>query len=535
MSRFNIPAISLLVNDVLNPHYDSLNPTNEQYDRTLSITVHVPLKSLSSVLQDILKESYDTHVPFCIVMHQRQCLVTLRSLHFRIDEYKSKEHKYHEAREKIIKILSDGVYSELDYGGLFFTRHRQRLIDHKFDIIDGSNFNDKMAVLNEAVDKCGFWSCLLHVFYTYCYIKEVHRDDILSFLLFFGHQCNSTVLIVQAMVDLLHAPARFTKGKSLYYNLAKQCKLLKDSQLDKDVGCGKFARFSPSDTKTYNETEVIQNCNSLNRILGDASTDFQQLSSSRKISPLDCFECFERLKNKLIKFSGIGNVKASHLIQLSSLLGIIPLQFYAYLPAHADGGTGKFFENEFGYNYGRNTSAMFQQYSKDFASLQDLYGLNFTSNMFENMACILGRGRVAKDVYYYLPWVMRDSEYKPCLCQVPEIQLTFRLKVQDITNISLQCKSNGPESTVLRSSFKKSVPSINIIKYNKVKKNGVLMLSEEGHAIDKHWMESQYDIPGIGYLNDNKIFENIKLPSYEHFYNEVCDIETSLFIVYHQH
>ena len=459
-------------------------------------------------------------------MYRRQCLSTLLSLHNKIDSYyKSTRGNLRNARKNIITIMSDGVYSELDYGGLFFTKHRQRLIDNKFHSIDGSGFSDKMTVLNEAVDKCGFWSSLIHVFYTYCYVKEIHRNDILSFILFFTHQCNSTVLIVQAMVDLLYVPTRMKKGKSLYYNLARQCMEIKGSKKEKDVGCGKFPRFSPSNTKLYNEKEVIENCNLLNRILGEASDDFHQLSQSRKISPNDCFECFERLKGKIVKksvFPGIGGIKASHLIQLSSLLGLIPLQFYAYLPAHDDGGSGDFFQNEFNYNFGKNTSAMLQQYSTDLSKLQEIYGLNFTSNMFENMACILGRGRVASDVYYYLPWVQKDSDFNPCLCQVSQVQLTFRVKVKDLTNISLQCKSDdSPESTVATSSFKKSVPSFNIIKYNKVKKHGVLILSESGHYIDNSWVEAQYDIINHKYLNEYNALKSIKLPHYQVLYDKV--------------
>ena len=115
----------------------------------------------------------------------------------------SSDEQYTEARKKIIQILSHSVYSDLDYGGLFFTKHRKRLIDHRFEIQDNRIFTEKMAFINEAVDKCGYWSSLLHVYYLYAHFHGVKRDDVLSFVLFFAHQCNTTVIIVKAMITLI--------------------------------------------------------------------------------------------------------------------------------------------------------------------------------------------------------------------------------------------------------------------------------------------------------------------------------------------
>ena len=527
INLFNIPAVSLLINHNLNPHYDTLNPTSNEVDKTLSITVKVPLTALPPKLKNILEEKHSIFVPFCIVLYRRQCLETLHQYHTKIDLYQSKEHFSHVVRDKLITILSDGVYSAYDYGGLFFTKHRQRLIEHKFEPMNNFIFKDKICVLDEAVDKCGFWSCLLHMFYVFAYIRGLRRNDILSFVLFFGHQCNTTVVVMQAMIDLLRIPTLYQDEKSLYSNLVAQCKNIKGTTKDVDVGCGPFNRFSPSNTRSFNDERANEICKQLNNWFGTATHRIQKIQSSKKLCPVDVFECYQELSNNLSKIDGVKFLRASHIIQLSSLLGLIPLQYYVYLPVHSGGGTGDFFCNEFGYTYSKDNTTIFQKYINELSSLQGIYGQNFTSNMFENLACILGRGKPRKDIYYFLPWICKDSDCNPVIDQVTHVQLTFYIKVQDINNISLVCKSNSKESIVISTQKTTTDPSDNLISFNKViyrnasTKQDVLVLAESGHFINHSWMESQYEILEPRHLNNFSIFKQTQLPLFESFYTTV--------------
>ena len=106
---------------------------------------------------------------------------------------------------------------------------------------------------------------------------------------------------------------------------------------------------------------------------------------------------------------GIGPVRASHLIQLASLLGVIPLYYYVFLPSHLEGGTGTFLKEELGFDniHKSDKDTLLEKHTLEMNQLNDIYGYNFTSNMFENMCCILGRGenKATYDIYYYLPWV----------------------------------------------------------------------------------------------------------------------------------
>ena len=59
---------------------------------------------------------------------------------------------------------------------------------------------------------------------------------------------------------------------------------------------------------------------------------------------------YMKLENHIEGIKGIGKIRGSHIIQLSALLGLIPLQLYTYLPMHNQGGTGKFLKEKFKWN-----------------------------------------------------------------------------------------------------------------------------------------------------------------------------------------
>ena len=515
LNKFNIPAVSLLINDQLRPHCDSLNPVNKEYDATLSITVHVPMSEVPKSITHHFSNRFTTTIPFCIVLYRRQCLVNISSHHLKIEQYLNNKSPYLQGRERIIQLLSHSVYSDIDYGGLFFTKHRQRLIQNKFQQNDNRIFKDKIALLNEAVDKCGYWSSLLHVFYMYVYINGLKRDDVLSFVLFFSHQCNTTIVLVQSMLDIMRFESSKKNKYSLYTLLCKACEDYKMKDNCKDVGCtgGIFQRFSPSNNSSYTEDQVHNEINKLNKLFAETTYKFQA-KMKKKITPLLCFQSYLDLEKELLKLDGIGKFRATHLIQLSALLGLIPLHFYVYLPIHMSGGTGKFMSEELGYD---KNSSYLQQYASDLTFLQQIYGINFTSNMFENMTCILGRGKEVYDLFYYLPWVSSDlKNNKPTITNDTNIQLTFRINVKSIKNIELLCRSNKKDSTVLSTIL--TTTTSNVLKYNKIKQNELsqdkYLLSDTGHVVDHTWMNNQY-------CNDSNTVQNlnITLPKFEDFYD----------------
>ena len=524
INTFNIPAISILINKSINPHYDSKNPIIEEHDATCSITTLVPIESLSSSIQHIIPKEFTSAIPLCIVMYRRQCLDHLSKNQLKIDNYISSDNDFSAARKKIVQILSHSVYSDLDYGGLFFSRHRNRLLENRFVIHDNRIFKDnKMALINEAVDKCGFWSSLLHVYYLYAYFYGVEQYDVLSFILFFGHQCNTTTIIVKAMMTIIANHTSTKTNELLYRSLANICLSYKIKDNDKDVGCGGggVERFGPSNNSLYSDEEICKSCVLLNKLFGEATQD---ITSQARLTPEHCYECYWKLEKQIMKLKGIGKVRSSHLIQLASLLGVIPLQYYVYLPIHMEGGTGEFLKNEFGFSYVKpnDHTTLLQKHTRELGQLQDIYGLNFTSNMFENMCCILGRSqrREIFDIFYYLPWVKKDEGKNPVLTTVPKIQLTFKVKVHSTKHIDLVCKSDHNESIVI-SSKPNTHENSSIIVYNKVRiddtNKSLLILDKTGHHINCDWIERQFTTT----LNPLPDIQHVSLPKFENYYNKV--------------
>ena len=378
-----------------------------------------------------------------------------------------------------------------------------------------------MALLNEAVDKCGFWSSLLHVYYMFAYMNGLKRDDVLCYVLFFAHQCNSTIIIVQSMLDIMRSTLKEKMSDSLYTLLAKACKKYKVKDNWSDVGCGGggYERFSPSSNLIYREEKVRSIIHSLNKIFAETTCDFEE-KLQKKLTPSICFNSYFELETKLLTIfegSGIAKVRVCHLIQLSALLGLIPFHFYVYLPIHMSGGTGSYLTNELGYC---GNKINMEQYIQDLTLLQNIYGINFTSNMFENISCILGRKKEVYDVFYFLPWVTKDNEDDiPHLSDKSSVQLTFRVNVKTIKNIELLCVSNRKESTVLSAQSSKS--SLPVLQYHKTKMSEskhdcMFLIAESGHTVNDEWMLDQYKSV---FTTDQNI--TYSLPNFDHFYNDV--------------
>ena len=294
--QFNIPAISMLINDEVHPHYDSKNPISSDNDATFSITVQVPVTSLTPLLQQMVNNVYTNTIPFCIVMYKRQCLMALGNYERKIEEYICSDSTYSDAREKIVHMLSHSYYTDLDYGGLFFTSHRNRLMKYRFKDYEHQIFKDKMALVNEAVDKCGYWSSILHVFYLYINIHGVKTDDVLSYILFFAHQCNTTLIILKAITKLAIA-GKSIDNKCLYTMLVKICEEYNANKNNKDVGClgGDLMRFCPSNNDAYSPDQVKDVCVFLNKVFAEATYD---ITIHTKLVPEICYQNYWKLEKK---------------------------------------------------------------------------------------------------------------------------------------------------------------------------------------------------------------------------------------------
>ena len=118
------------------------------------------------------------------------------------------------------------------------------------------------------------------MFYVYSYVSGLKTSDVLSYVLFFAHQCNTTVLIMQGMIDILRAGTKRNQNVSLYSRLCEACEKYNKNMNGKDVGSvgGQFACFQVSNNEKYSEDTVTRHCTTLNFLLAEASTELKSKS-----------------------------------------------------------------------------------------------------------------------------------------------------------------------------------------------------------------------------------------------------------------
>ena len=265
LNDFCIPAASVIVNNKLLPHWDISNPIDPSDDKTISISCIIPPEELKVIISSEYLQEFPNGLSLCIVIYTRQCLNKRCTMMSHIENYASSKHKSHAGRNELVNLMSHSLYSDYDYLGRFFSRYRFQLVNEKFQINDDSFFKYKLAVFNEAGDKMAFWSCLLHVYYMYCYKHGMNRDDSLCYILFFCHQCNTTEKICQALINILDnhtCDESNRRSLSLYNVLVNECRNMvkKKTNVETDVGSGgKFTRFTVSYNFLFSEKEVSEN------------------------------------------------------------------------------------------------------------------------------------------------------------------------------------------------------------------------------------------------------------------------------------
>ena len=430
LARFVFPAISILVNQYLNCHCDSMNPTDPLQDYTMAISSQVKSDSCPLPLRLSVQKTYPITVPICVVMYRRKALISYSRRMHAMDNYCIKKQNELHGRTKLLSLLRSGG-TDADYIGMFFDRRGKEKLLPRFSVNSNSTFKHKMAIIPEAVDKMAYFSSLLHVFYLYMYCNSAYsKDAAINFVLFFGHQCNTTVTIVSAILEIIEniVMKQWSSKENLYTELAKMCYVLKGQTDNKyiDVGSGINNRHQPTNNRVYTKEEVYKYVFFLNNAFEDYSRRSNKLHHQMCI---ERFELFMSLNSDLVKeLPGIGHLRATHIIVIAALLGLLPIDFYVYVPMHLNGGPGIFMKEQMGWNstlYGakKNDANLMKWTVTTMKELQSLFTTEYTPNMHENACCILGRKRIKYDTHYFLPWYDASKNQ----LTEPRIQLHFRV------------------------------------------------------------------------------------------------------------
>ena len=284
-------------------------------------------------------------------------------------------------------------------------------------------------------------------------IQNGYNDkDVLMFVLFFAHQCNTTVTIVNAMVAIMSGDFKMSKSESFYCNLCKaccKCKGLTFKDGIKDVGAGIENRHRASSALILSEDEAKLYCTSLRKMLKKANDDVSVIPKHDTKALLLCH--YNLCAGMRKKFRNIGPVRSMHLVSLASLVSLVPLAFYVHVPMHNSGGPGNFLKEQMGWEVTRHQYLEENDDAKLIgwtASLMKEMCLNFgpewTPNMLENATCIMCHCKEKKDVHYLLPWNCvksgHDNSYH---------QLEFRVFGNKQCEWELLCFDGKSKHTIL--------------------------------------------------------------------------------------
>ena len=155
----------------------------------------------------------------------------------------------------------------------------------------------------------GYWSGLLHMFYSYVIKNGYEESDVLMFILFFAHQCNTTVTIVNAMVAVMSGDYKVSESASFYRNLCKaccQCKGLTFNEQIKDVGSGIENCHRASLAPVLSEVEAELYCKLLKKMFKKATDDMLSLPKHDTRAVLLChYNLFAEIRKR---FRNIGPI-----------------------------------------------------------------------------------------------------------------------------------------------------------------------------------------------------------------------------------
>ena len=335
------------------------------------------------------------------------------------------------------------------------------------------------------------------MFLLYVWKYGCSTEDVLCYILFFAHQCNTTTTIVSAMCHLLKQTRqeRVERG-TLYFELSELCKLIRNKPTaTADTGSGQHPRFQTTNNKMYDEEEVILNISGMNAIFAKYRQLMWDQNCSDLLGKLSLYNSLvKEIREDRHLYKGLGTVRINHLISLASLLGVLPLDFYINLPVHTDGGPGTYIHENVlcvsEYDEQATIEDKVLNWTvKTMSIIQRSFSVDFTPNMLENSLCIITRTKKLKknksniyDPFYYLPYIhVRTRRF----VYGKKIQLCFRVNCKTSKKLPIPRieVNNGEDIYVMNNGDVET----NIITY---KRNADgLLRDNKKHKIDREWIE----------------------------------------------
>lgn len=300
----------------------------------------------------------------------------------------------------------------------------------------------------------------------------------LQIILFFCHQCNNTLTFSRAFSQIISErerelnsnPKKVKKINDYYHLLGKTCYQIRKPEIvakkvskDKtgtpkedvreqilrdypsyeestDVGNGLHPRFVTSNTTVLSPAKVNETVEFLLTLCNEMNERTKR--SNRDVESLHLVQFFAL---KCQDIPGIGPLKSQMMIQLCALFGLVPMEYYTFLPMHLKGGPGVFMTEEMGWD--KSVDKNLLEWNAGIVSqMQLLYNKEFTYNFFENATCEISRSNPPDDLYFQVPSIDEDVKMKNrlSLCfENKRLQFFFRVDGNRCNNWKLQIYAGG--------------------------------------------------------------------------------------------
>ena len=153
LSRFNIPAISILINGILRPHCDDLNPLDYDQDFTFSLFTMIPLSRVKCVkIRKIAEEKFPLGIPLCLVAYRRRVMNYFLKYLKGIDSYVNSNYLLKTGRQSLVDLFNKTQCAN-DYQGYMFKAIDYSHFESSFATTKKGLFRREIMITDEAVDK----------------------------------------------------------------------------------------------------------------------------------------------------------------------------------------------------------------------------------------------------------------------------------------------------------------------------------------------------------------------------------------------
>ena len=339
----------------------------------------------------------------------------------------------------------------------------------------------------------------MYMMYSWKYGHKPH--DALCYVLFFAHQCNTTTTIISAMCHITSECYEHTreckKYKSFYTELSDVCRSLKGSS-DKlsDTGSGKHPRFQPTNNHIYDDETIeclIHKMNNTFSVYHNKMIVLNSMKTSYSTRTKLKFRLFNDLVNKFdnkrqsLNFKGLSSIRIYHLISLASLLNMLPLDYYVYMPIHFNGGVKSFLQDQIGDKRSLKRSLQEELISwnvNTIVQLQSSFNKSLTLNMLENMLYIIGRKKDRKDIFYVLPRIGSNSKV---IVNNNDMQCFYKFNGLNSGKLFIEIFNGKSHHTYLSQEH----DLLNRINYLRNQENKIIDITDN-HYIDKEWIKEVF-------------------------------------------